>query len=136
MLTSRFPLVRVVSTSDGGTQFVDDAVPLTDGGDVGRLSEVSAAGTVAFRETDDTYDWALHTAPARQLILLLDGQIEVTVAGDGARETRVFSGGDVLLVEDVSGRGHATRQLSKGVRRSVFVTLPDGVLMRRATGQS
>lgn len=130
MPTSPFPFVRVVSTSDGGTRFIDDGVALADQGDIGRLSEAWAARTVAFRETDDTYDWPPHTAPARQLILLLDGQIEITVAGDGARETRVFSGGDVLLVEDVTGRGHATRQLSEGVRRSVFVTLPDGVLAR------
>lgn len=127
-MNSSFPFVRVVSTVDGGSRFVDDEASLIDKGDVGRLSEVWAAGTVTFRETDDTYDWESHTAPARQLILLLDGQIEITVEGNGVQETRVFTGGEVLLVEDVTGRGHATKQLSPGVRRSVFVTLPGRIL--------
>ncbi len=125
-----FSFTRIASTDDGGSRFIDDAAPLQDGGDIGRLTEAWPAAKVSFRETDDTYDWAPHTAPTRQLILLLDGQIEITVDGEGQRETRTFSGGDVLLVEDVTGRGHATRQLSKGIRRSVFITLPDGVLTR------
>jgi hypothetical protein len=49
-------------------------------------------------------DW--HPAPKRQFFCCLAGQIEVTV-GDG--EKRVFRVGDVLLVEDTTGRGHVTR---------------------------
>ncbi|MGB3544165.1 hypothetical protein [Rubrivirga sp.] len=129
-----FRLTRVVATERGGTRFVDAAVPLSPHGIIGRMSETAPASTVRFRETDDDYDWDYHPAPARQLILLMDGTIEITCAERDAAglvledETRSFGPGEVLLVEDTTGHGHATRQTSAGPRRSVFVTLPDGAL--------
>lgn len=129
-----FRLTRIVPTASGGTRFADAAVPMTPRGVIGRMSEAAPAGAVRFRETDDDYDWDYHPAPARQLILLLDGAIEITCADRGAdgqptdAETRSFGPGDVLLVEDTAGHGHATRQTSAGPRRSVFVTLEDGAL--------
>ena len=125
-----FPLTRVVATPTGGSRFVEARLPLDPHGAVGRLSAAAPAGAVRFRETDDDYDWDFHPAPARQLILLLDGEIEVTctdrdAAGRpaGPPDVRRLGPGEVLLVEDVAGHGHATRQLSAGPRRSVFVTL-------------
>lgn len=52
-------------------------------------------------------DW--HPAPARQIVVLLQGWLEVTTA-DG-----VMTGGPgtVWLVEDTSGRGHQTRVLGE-----------------------
>lgn len=52
---------------------------------------------------DAIVDW--HPAPHRQLNIVLSGTIEVEVA-DG--EKRVFAPGDVLLLEDVDGKGHRT----------------------------
>ncbi len=51
---------------------------------------------------------------------MLDGEIEIEVS-DGER--RGFRGGDVLLVEDTTGKGHRTRTVDGRPRRSVFVTL-------------
>ena len=48
-----------------------------------------------------------HPAPARQIMLILSGLIEVTAGG----ETRRFTGGDVCLVEDTVGAGHGTTAL-------------------------
>jgi hypothetical protein len=45
-----------------------------------------------------------HPSPARQFLIVLQGSWEVS-AGD---ETRVFSTGDIVLTEDVSGPGHAS----------------------------
>jgi hypothetical protein len=45
-----------------------------------------------------------HPSPARQLLIVLQGSWEVSAGG----ETRVFSTGDVVLTEDVSGPGHAS----------------------------
>lgn len=122
-------LTRVYATPDGVSHFEDLAVPLTDAGDIGALSETFAATGVVFRTTPSDYDFDWHPAPARQLIVLLDGHIELEV-GDG--ETRAFAGGDVLLVEDTTGRGHRTRTTDGQARRSVFVHLPDHVLPRHA----
>ena len=54
-------------------------------------------------------DWAgdaPHPTPRRQLFCFLRGELEVT-ASDG--ETRRFVPGAVLLLEDTTGKGHATR---------------------------
>jgi len=51
-------------------------------------------------------DW--HPAPRKQYVMVLRGKMEVE-AGDG--EKREFTAGSVLLVTDVTGRGHKTSAL-------------------------
>jgi len=75
---------------------------------------------VIFRETDADYDYDWHCAPRRQYIVLLDGHIEITT---GSGETRQFRGGDVLLVEDITGTGHRTRTVDGRPRRSIFIAI-------------
>lgn len=104
---------------DGITHFADSEIPLHESGEIGRLSELQSGQGLIFRETDDTYDYDWHPAPQRQWLILLDGTIEIET-GDG--EIRRFRGGDILRLEDVHDtRGHRTRQLSTGTRRSIFI---------------
>lgn len=112
---------RIYTGTDGLTHFDEVEVPLTDGGPIGRLSETLPASGIIFRETDGTYDYDWHPAPRKQWLVMLDGCISLET-GDG--EVREFSGGSILLLEDVTGRGHRTRQLSPGVRRSLFIPIP------------
>ncbi len=63
-----------------------------------------------------------HPAPRRQLFCTLRGEYEVT-AGDG--ETRRFPVGSVLLLEDTTGPGHATRIVGGGDVLLLAVALPD-----------
>jgi uncharacterized cupin superfamily protein len=113
-------VTRIYSAADGATHFADLEIPLAHAGTIGRLSDRVAATGVVFRETPGDYDYDWHPAPRRQYVVLLDGEIEITV-GDG--ETRRFRGGDVLLVEDTTGRGHRTRTTDGRPRRSIFITL-------------
>lgn len=113
-------VVRIFTGPDHRTHFEDVHVPLADSGAIGRLSEIVPATGLIFRETAPDYDFDWHPAPRRQYIVLLDGEIEIEV-GDG--ETRRFRGGDVLLVEDTTGRGHRTRTVDGCARRSLFITL-------------
>lgn len=115
-----FRITRVYASEDGESHFAELEVPLHDGGAIGRLSEALAARQVIFRENAPDYDYDWHCAPQRQLIVLLDGAIELEVS-DG--EKRSFRGGDVLLVEDTSGRGHRTRTTDGRTRRSLFIPL-------------
>lgn len=119
-------ITRIRADAAGVTRFDEIEIPLEDAGLIGRLSQPMAAESVIFRETGADYDYDWHPAPARQLVVLLDGEIEIEV-GDG--EVRRFTGGEVLLLEDTTGRGHRTRNVGAVPRRSLFVPLaPDARL--------
>lgn len=78
------------------------------------------ANGVVFREVEPSYDWNFHTAPQKQYIVLLDGEIEIeTSLGD----KRIFKGGEVLFVEDTTGKWHKTRNLQHTKRKSIFITV-------------
>lgn len=115
-----FQITRVFADKEGESHFEVVKVGLADGGEIGCLSEVFPCEGVIFRENDESYDYDWHNAPRRQYIVLLDGAIEIEVS-DG--ETRQFGGGDVLLVEDTTGRGHRTRTIDGCKRRSIFLLL-------------
>ena len=84
------------------------------------MSDAFPVQSLQFRENSGDYNWDYHHAPARQFIVLLDGQIEIT---SSTGEKRVFGAGEVLLVEDTTGKGHKTRNLLQHVRKSIFIRL-------------
>lgn len=109
------------SDNNGDSHFEDISIPLKEAGSVGKLSDVFPATGIIFREVEPTYDWDFHTAPQKQYILLLDGEIEIeTSLGD----KRTFRPGEVLLVEDTTGKGHKTKNLEVMKRKSIFIILP------------
>jgi hypothetical protein len=113
-------ITRIYSKQNGESCFGDIEIDLEDSGDIGRLSEKHPVKSIIFRENEGDYDYDWHAAPDRQYIILLDGEIEIEVSGG---ERRNFTGGDVILVEDVEGKGHRTRATNNKTRRSVFVTI-------------
>ncbi|WP_447636532.1 hypothetical protein [Flavobacterium microcysteis] len=115
-----FGITRIFSDKNGDTQFEDVRIPLQESGTIGFLSEAQKVGTIAFRKVAESYDYDFHNAQARQYIVLLDGSIEIeTSLGD----KRIFKSGEVLLVEDVSGKGHKTKNILPQIRSSIFITL-------------
>lgn len=119
-----FRITRVYAGADGESHFSDLDISLRDSGEIGRLSDPIAARVVIFRENDPDYDYDWHCAPQRQWIVLLDGAVELEVS-DG--EKRSFAGGDILLVEDTTGRGHRTRSTNGQTRRSLFIPLAESI---------
>ena len=111
---------RIYADPQGVLHFADFEVALEAGGEIGRLSSPLPGNRVIFRETEPSYDYDWHRPPQKQWIVLLDGEISIE-NGDG--ETRTFRGGNVLLMEDLHGRGHKTRQTSPGTRRSLFIPI-------------
>ena len=69
----------------------------------------------------DVLDW--HCAPRRQYSISLSGTAEIEV-GDGTK-ARVGPG-DVVLAEDLTGRGHVTRVIGDQPRFYAIVPLADG----------
>ena len=51
-------------------------------------------------------DW--HPSPVRQWMVLMSGECELEV-GDG--EKRIIKAGDLILLDDTSGKGHQTKVL-------------------------
>jgi hypothetical protein len=116
-----FQVCRIYSDASGHTHFEDVAITLKDMGTIGSLSDPIGVKSIVFREVEPSYDWDFHPAPQRQYIVLLDGEIEIETS---LHEKRIFKGGDILLVEDVSGKGHKTKNLKAIKRKSIFITLP------------
>lgn len=115
-----FRITRIYSDAFGESHFEDVDVPLIDAGMIGQLSEPIPAKSVVFREVLPSYDWNFHNAPSKQYIILLDGEIQIeTSLGD----VRNFKGGDILLAEDTTGKGHRTRNVLQEKRKSVFIVL-------------
>ncbi|MHC2991833.1 hypothetical protein OB13_09645 [Pontibacter sp. HJ8] len=116
-----FEITRVYSDENGDSRFEKKAIGLQDEGTIGELSETLPVSGVIFREVEASYDYDFHNAPQRQYLILLDGEIEIETS---LGEKKRFKGGDVLLLEDVEGKGHRTKNITDQPRRSVFVTLP------------
>ncbi len=115
-----FSATRIFSDKSGESHFEEIEIPLNDGGEIGFLSDKIPAKEIIFRKVKPSYDYDFHTAPQRQYIILLDGEIEIeTSLGD----KRTFRGGDILFVEDTQGKGHKTRNLQAIERKSIFITL-------------
>jgi hypothetical protein len=115
-----FKVTRIYNDENGESHFDELDVQLYPGGMIGRLSEPIPVKSMILREVDASYDWNFHTAPQRQYIILLDGEIEIETS---LGQKRQFSGGDVLLVEDTTGKGHRTRNLQPHSRKSIFITI-------------
>ncbi len=94
--------VRVYTGEDGESHFEELEFQT---GPIGR-SPIQAATGITFFKMEPGYfnDW--HNAPRRQYVITLSGQVEFTV-GDGT--VMRLGPGDVLLAEDLTGRGHTSR---------------------------
>ena len=115
---------RVYSGKDGQSHLEQvplDMKPFKDHeGAYGEGSAMQAASGIAFRVAPPGYvlDW--HCAPRRQYSISLSGTAEIEV-GDGTK-ARVGPG-DVVLAEDLTGRGHVTRVVGDQPRFYAIVPL-------------
>lgn len=75
-----------------------------------------------FRETAGSYDYSWHTAPRRQYVVMLEGEVEIEI-GDGTK--RIFGTGEILLAEDTTGQRHISRAVAGKPRKSLFITVSE-----------
>jgi uncharacterized cupin superfamily protein len=118
--TKTMKIVRIYTGADNQSHFEDLQIPLKDSGKIGFMSELTKATSVVFRETAGDYNFDFHTAPRRQYVVNLEGEVEIEV-GDGTK--RILRAGDVLLAEDTTGQGHISRAVAGKPRKSLFITL-------------
>ena len=105
---------------DGISHFRDIEVDWVEQRYSSKLSARLPASGIIFRETSGDYDLDWHPAPRRQYIINLDAGVQIT-ASDG--ETRIIGAGEVLLVEDTTGKGHLSKAVDGKMRRSIFVPI-------------
>lgn len=113
-------IVRIYTGTDNKSHFEDMQIPLKNKGKIGFLSELMNATGIVFRETGGDYNYDFHTAPRRQYVVNLEGEVEIEV-GDGSK--RILRSGDILLAEDTTGQGHISRAIAGKPRKSLFITL-------------
>ena len=102
----------------GETHFRDIEIDWVEEGRAGKLSQRLPATGIIFREVQPDYDLDWHPAPRRQYIINLDAGVKIT-ASDG--EARIIGAGEVILVEDTSGKGHLSQAVEKKIRNCIFV---------------
>jgi hypothetical protein len=108
-------IYRVYPGSDGESHI--EEITLEGRPELGALTNLSE---VKVQQFDGTRKRDFNPLPERRLIIHLSGEVEIGTT-DGSKQ--VFRAGDIRLMEDVTGRGHAHTDLSPS--SAVYVILTD-----------
>jgi hypothetical protein len=111
---------RVYADEAGETHLT--AIELPSGGD-GRfgLSGVPTTTLTIGRLTERKFDQGWHTAPRRQIVVVLCGALEVTTTTGDCRR---FNAGDCLLADDLDSKGHITREVGEDYLATLTIGIP------------
>lgn len=120
----RRPIIatRIFTGADGQTHAEEINLKLTPGGGSTELSEMAKATGVQFRRQAPNYfeDW--HTAPRKQYVITLSGRGEIEIYGG---KKIPLGPGHILLVEDLTGKGHISRGVGTEDRISLLIPLAE-----------
>ena len=104
-------ITRLYTGKDGESHFEEIEV---------QVEKLQAAEGILFRAAAPGNILDLHPAPRRQYVITLSGQGEIEI-GDGTKKR--FGPGDIMLADDLTGRGHITRVVGNQPRLYVQVPL-------------
>jgi len=118
-------ITRFCTNEHGESQFSEIDLPIEYrredlDGNLILLSKAFNSPRVRFVELPEGYDQGWHNAPKRQFVIILSGVVEVRTSDNQIRQ---WGAGDVVLADDVSGKGHQTRAID-GLVHMVYVPLP------------
>ncbi|MCB0718550.1 MAG: DUF861 domain-containing protein [Bacteroidetes bacterium] len=109
-----FSFVRIVADAKGGSAFIDDEMRMFEMSQGPNIPPTAATGPIRSRAmtilcppAGGEAGW--HAAPRQLINIVLSGKVEVEVTSGEKRE---FGPGDVIQLEDTTGKGHVTRVLS------------------------
>ena len=110
-------ILRVYTGDDGKSHFEELSIPEGDQ----QSFRLRPEGEMVFQRAADGrfLDW--HTAPRRQFVITLTGNVEIAI-GDGT--VRTLGPGDIMLAEDLTGQGHTARVVG-GPRTMVSIPLAE-----------
>ncbi|HEX4209652.1 MAG TPA: hypothetical protein VHY56_04605, partial [Candidatus Binataceae bacterium] len=103
-------ITRFHATADGESRFQDLEIPITQPrqdnfGFTMHQSDAFASASIRFVELPAELDQGWHHAPARQIVLLLTGKLEV---GTSDGQKRQWNAGSAVIADDLTGKGHTT----------------------------
>lgn len=120
-------LIRFHATEDGASRFQEVEVPInqsqpSSAGGILKQSNPWPSPAVRFVELPAGLDQSWHHAPARQIVLVLSGSVEVETSDN---QKRRCTAGQAFIADDLTGIGHSTRVI-EGPATVMFVELPQG----------
>ena len=130
--------VRLYAGPDGESHFEDvevalQAVDFAPPAPPLRVSDLTPATRVGFVAPASGWRGDWHPTPKRQFFVYLSGGACIE-ASDG--EIRHFRAGDVVFVEDTTGKGHRSWSETDDESHVVVVQVPDGGRRCHASWQS
>jgi len=119
---SRKPVLinRLYTGPDGETHADEVEVKFTGGTPVNQAAEMVKATGSEIHRSPPGNSQDFHTAPRRQYVITLSGHGEVETS-DGHKVP--LGPGQVLLVEDTTGKGHITRVIGNEDRVTIQIPL-------------
>lgn len=123
-------VMHMYGGADGESHMEVIELPRTAGGDGHFVQSRLRATDVEIGDAlpGDFIDW--HGVSTPRFLIVLAGQLEVGL-GDGSKH--ILSKGDIVLADDVTGRGHTSRTIGTEPVRILTVRLPkDDPLMAKA----
>jgi hypothetical protein len=108
-------VVRIYTGADNQTHFQD-----LDADTFATLAAKVGEGAVRLNQGPAKSFSDFHNAPRRQYVVIMSGMMEIEIA-DGVK--RQLGPGDVLVAEDLTGKGHITRGIGEEPRISLAVPL-------------
>ena len=111
---------RVYTDNDGETHFQTVSLDVTrTSSESGlNLSNPFAIENLIFFEAPEDWDYRWHPAPWSQYAVIASGAFEIEVS-DG--EVRRLEAGDIVLLEDITGKGHVSRALPGSKATGIFI---------------
>jgi hypothetical protein len=114
-------LTHVFTGADGLSHVEVKPIALTPRGDA-ELSEMAKVNGLQFRRQAPNYFEDFHPASRKQYVITLRGEGEIELANGQKIVART---GDVLLMEDVTGKGHISRGRGTQDRITLFIPVAD-----------
>ena len=115
-------VTRIFTGPDGETHAQESRLKLTSADSSTEVSDMVKVPGVQFRRQAAHFfeDW--HTAPRRQYVITLSGRGEIELS-DGKRIS--LYPGRILLLEDLTGKGHISRGVGADDRISILIPIAE-----------
>ena len=119
------PYAHIVTDASGESHFEDGELPFNmvkrpTGGGIGMYA-VKTGDQASFMmiQPGEFEDW--HPTPNSQILVVIQGEVEVGVSSG---ETRRFTPGMVVMMDDNAGKGHTTRTIGEIPHIALMIRKP------------